>query len=130
MKGMFKIALYSAPILGLVLILVMGRLDKHDAQMEFEKAQFDKEWAHNNQEFDKAFSDSNSKKEGGEKVEAKEGKNTFWAEQKREAEERLIEAKKRLAVTRGKVEAAGRAAEEAMQEMDNSFQAGSKPGKK
>jgi len=120
MKGMFKIALYSFPVLGLVLLLVMGRLDKHDAQMELEKAQFDKEWAHNNEEFDKAFSVT-------KKEEAKEDKDTFWSDQRKEAEERLIEAKKRLAVTRGKVEAAGQAAEEALQEMDNS-QAGSKPG--
>lgn len=122
MKGMFKIALYSFPVLGLVLLLVMGRLDKHDAQMELEKAQFDKEWAHNNEEFDKAFSVT-------KKEEAKEDKDTFWSDQRKEAEERLIEAKKRLAVTKGKVDAAGQAAEDALQEMDNS-QAGSKPGKK
>ena len=125
MKGMFKIALYSAPVLGLVLVLVLGQLEKHDAQMEAEKAQFDQQFAHDNDQFDKSFEAAQERirhpgKAAQQKAEASktEDKDTFWADQRKEAEQRLAEAKKRVAEARGKVEAASKAADQAMEEIE------------
>jgi septal ring factor EnvC (AmiA/AmiB activator) len=125
MKGMFKIALYSAPVLGLVLVLVLGQLEKHDAQMEAEKAQFDQQFAHDNDQFDKSFQAAQERirhtgKSAQQKAETSksEDKDTFWTDQRKEAEQRLDEAKKRVAAARGKVDAASKAADQALEEIE------------
>lgn len=124
MKGMFKILLYSAPILGLVLVLVWGQVEKHDAQMEAEKAQFDQQFAHDNDEFDKSFQAAEERVrhtgKAAQKAEASKAKDkdTFWTDQRKEAEQRLAEAQKRVAAARGKVDAATKAADQALQEIE------------
>lgn len=130
MKGMFKIALYSAPVLGLVLLLVLGQLEKHDAAMEAKEAQFDQQFARDNDEFDKSFGEAQERirhpgKASLQKEEAsKADKDTFWADQRKEAEQRLAEAQKRVAAARGKVDAASKAADQALEEIEkDDFQA-------
>lgn len=125
MKGLFKVVLYSAPILGLVLVLVLGQLEKHDAQMEAEKAQFDQQFSRDNDEFDKSFQAAQERirhpeKSAEQKAENRsEAKDTFWLEQRKEAEQRLAEAQQRVAAARGKVDAASKAADQALQEIEN-----------
>lgn len=123
MKGMFKILLYSFPVLGLVILLVWGQIEKQDAQMEAEKAQFDEQFAHDNYQFDKSFEAAQERiRQQGkapQKAKVSETEDTFWVGQRKEAEQRLAEANKRLAAAKGKVDAAGQAADQALQEIEN-----------
>ena len=125
MKGMFKILLYSFPVLGLVILLVWGQIEKQDAQMEADKAQFDQQFAHDNDQFDKSFEAAqerirHSGKSAQQKAETSkaEDKDTFWADQRKEAEQRLAEAQKLVVVARVKVDAASKAADQALEEIE------------
>lgn len=86
MQNLIKLAVWMAPVLFLILLIIMGRLDKNAAQMEVETATFDRQFAH--EEIVLADTDEDKK---------------FWQKELAEAAKREKEAAKKLAKAEGKV---------------------------
>ena len=85
MQNLIKLAAWIAPAFLLALIIILGRLDRNNAQQDVDTAQFNKEFAHQQV----VLSLKNDKK--------------FWIEERKKAEEKIKVAEKKKAMADGKV---------------------------
>jgi len=83
MQNLIKLAVWAAPAFVLALILILGRLDKQNAEFDVDAARFDREFSMQQIDFTK--------------------KNEFWQEEKTEADKRLKIAREKLDQASGKV---------------------------
>lgn len=74
---MFRILMFSAPVLAIVLIVVLIKMNTQETKMNLNEVKFEQEWA---QEM-KSFSKSSEERQ-------------FWDEKKKAAESELEEAKR------------------------------------
>jgi len=102
MQNLIKLAAWIAPAFLLALLLILGRLDKHNSKMDVETAQFDKEFAHQQ---------SVSSKKNDDKK--------FWIEEQKNAEEQIKIAAKKKSRADGKVSQQTYILEKALKEMEN-----------
>ncbi len=102
MQNLIKLAMWIAPAFLLALLLILGRLDKHNSKMDVETAQFDQEFAHQQS----VLSIKNDNKE-------------FWTEAQKKAEEQIQIAAKEKARADGKVSQQTDILEKTLKEMEN-----------
>ena len=102
MQNLIKLAAWIAPAFLLALLLILGRLDKHNSKMDVETAQFDKEFA---------YQLSVSSKINADKK--------FWIEEQENAEEQIKIAAKEKARAGGKVSQQFDILEKTLKEMEN-----------
>lgn len=87
MNTLFKMALFTSPILGLVFYYVVVQQGKIDTQMQREDAEFSREW----NEFNKSFAKGKEEKETYAERAAKADAKLKEMEEKEKAKERKAE---------------------------------------
>lgn len=97
-----------APAFALALLLILGRLDRHNAQMDVETATFERQFAHEEASFDRDFARDDASLERDFAVfdqqfahdqagsATKNDDQEFWLQQQKSAEKRLKIAEKNL----------------------------------
>ena len=102
MQNLIKLAAWIAPAFLLALVIILGRIDHNDAQMDVETAQFDQEFAHQQS----VLSIKNDDKE-------------FWTEAQKKAEKQIQVATKEKSRAGGKVSQQFDILEKTLKQMEN-----------
>jgi len=101
MQSLIKLLVWMAPALLLVLMLVLSRMDRHDAKIDVETASFDRQFA----QHEISLSDNNEDKE-------------FWTKEKKFAEQHQSNALTKQVKAENKISSQTDRLEQVLKEMD------------
>jgi len=101
MQNLLRMLIWMAPAFILALLLILGRLDRHNAQMDVETAAFDRQFAHE----EAVLSSKNDDKK-------------FWKNEQKKAEKQLKIAEEQKIKADGKVSQQVDILEKTLKEMD------------